>query len=113
MMDRDKQGGMSGAYQALLRSRDYESDAAPYVGIYDHRLPCCGCGIGWCSFLIGFIFPLLWYYGTYLFYTECYHDPRERPGLAACAIAALVLTVALAITLIVLLAQRKLLVFVL
>jgi hypothetical protein len=49
MMDRDKQGGMSGAYQALLRSRDYESDAAPYVGIYDHRLPCCGCGIGWCS----------------------------------------------------------------
>ncbi|CAM6001336.1 unnamed protein product [Sphagnum balticum] len=94
MMDRDKQGGMSGAYQALLRSRDYESDAAPYIFDWIH-------------------FPLLWYYGTYLFYTERYHDPRERPGLAACAIAALVLTVALAITLIVLLAQRKLLVFVL
>jgi hypothetical protein len=38
-------------------------------------------------FLIGFVVPLFWYYGTYLFYTERYHDPRERPGLAACAIA--------------------------
>jgi hypothetical protein len=38
-------------------------------------------------FLIGFVVPLFWYYGTYLFYTERYRDPRERPGLAACAIA--------------------------
>jgi len=38
-------------------------------------------------FLIGFVVPLFWYYGTYLFYTERYHDPREWPGLAACAIA--------------------------
>ncbi|CAM6022836.1 unnamed protein product [Sphagnum balticum] len=116
MMGREKkQGGSPGgsAYQALLGNQDYESDAAaaPYIGIYDHRLPCCGCGFGWCSFLIGFVVPLFWYYGTYLFYTERYHDPRERPGLAACAIAALVLTVALVITLIVLLAQRKLLFF--
>ncbi|CAM6047148.1 unnamed protein product [Sphagnum compactum] len=116
MMGREqKQGGSPGgsAYQALLGNQDYESDAAavPYIGIYDHRLPCCGCGFGWCSFLIGFVVPFSWYYGTYLFYTERYHDPRERPGLAACAIAALVLTVALVITLIVLLAQRKLLFF--
>ncbi|CAM6091647.1 unnamed protein product [Calypogeia fissa] len=90
-------------YAPLLENR-----APLYESIYDRPLPCCGCGIGWCSFLIGFLVPLTWYYGTYLFFTNKYrHDARERPGLGACAIAALVVTVAGVITGISLIAQNN------
>ncbi|XP_042977072.1 uncharacterized protein LOC122307989 isoform X3 [Carya illinoinensis] len=58
------------------------------LGIYDKPLPCFGCGIGWFSFLLGFLFPLLWYYATFLYFGNYYRrDPRERAGLAASAIA--------------------------
>lgn len=41
-----------------------------------------------CRFLMGFVFPPLWYYATVLYFGNYYHkDPRERPGLAASAIA--------------------------
>ncbi|XP_021716495.1 60S ribosomal protein L18a-like protein isoform X2 [Chenopodium quinoa] len=64
------------------------------LGLYDKPLPCFGCGIGWFSFLLGFIFPLMWYYATILYFRNYYRkDPRERIGLATCAIAALVFTV--------------------
>ncbi|KAI7725294.1 hypothetical protein M8C21_002685 [Ambrosia artemisiifolia] len=57
-------------------------------GLYDKPLPCFGCGIGWFSFLIGFGFPLMWYYATFLYLGSYYRkDPRERAGLAASAIA--------------------------
>ncbi|XP_060966407.1 uncharacterized protein LOC133034913 isoform X1 [Cannabis sativa] len=57
-------------------------------GIYEKSLPCFGCGIGWFSFLLGFVFPPLWYYATVLYFGNYYlKDPRERPGLAASAIA--------------------------
>lgn len=57
-------------------------------GIFDKPLPCCGCGIGWFSFLLGFVFPLMWYYSTILYFGNYYRkDPRERAGLAASAIA--------------------------
>jgi len=106
-MEKGKQRSSGGPYEALLYSDEYGSpgsDSDQYVGIYDRPLPCCGCGIGWFSFLVGFLFPLLWYYGTIrFFWTQRQNDPRERPGLAACAIAALVSTVALAATLIILL----------
>ena len=37
---------------------------------------------------MGFVFPPLWYYATVLYFGNYYHkDPRERPGLAASAIA--------------------------
>ncbi|KAK9292338.1 hypothetical protein L1049_020304 [Liquidambar formosana] len=64
-------------------------------GHYDKPLSCFGCGIGWFSFILGFAFPPLWYYATVLYFGN-YHlkDPRERPGLAASAIAALVCSVA-------------------
>ncbi|XP_041008517.1 60S ribosomal protein L18a-like protein isoform X3 [Juglans microcarpa x Juglans regia] len=66
------------------------------LGIYDKPLPCFGCGIGWFSFLLGFLFPLLWYYATFLYFGNYYRrDPRERAGLAASAIAALACTVVL------------------
>ncbi|KAA8539035.1 hypothetical protein F0562_025727 [Nyssa sinensis] len=72
-------------------------------GLYDKRLSCFGCGIGWFSFILGFVFPPLWYYATILYFANYYYkDPRERPGLAASAIAALVCSVAVMISLFVL-----------
>ncbi|CAL9243914.1 unnamed protein product [Arabidopsis halleri] len=60
------------------------------TGVYDKPLPCFGCGIGWFSFLLGFMFPLLWYYATFLYFGNyCRKDPRERAGLAASAITAM------------------------
>ncbi|CAN8301622.1 unnamed protein product [Cochlearia groenlandica] len=60
------------------------------TGSYDKPLPCFGCGIGWFSFLMGFVFPLLWYYATFLYFGNYYRkDPRERAGLAASAITAM------------------------
>ncbi|PRQ41747.1 hypothetical protein RchiOBHm_Chr3g0450131 [Rosa chinensis] len=56
-------------------------------GVYDKPLSCFGCGIGWFSFLLGFAFPPLWYYATVLYFGNYLKDPRERPGLAASAIA--------------------------
>ncbi|KAL8093896.1 hypothetical protein AgCh_035689 [Apium graveolens] len=71
-------------------------------GLYDKPLPCFGCGIGWFSFLLGVAFPLMWYYATILYFGNYYRrDPRERAGLAASAIAAMVCTVALLIVLVV------------
>ncbi|KAI3849257.1 hypothetical protein MKX03_001656 [Papaver bracteatum] len=84
-----------------VRIRD-EDD--PRLALFDKPLPCCGCGIGWCSFLLGFVFPLMWYYATILYFGNYYRkDPRERAGLAASAIAALVFSIALLITILVLL----------
>ncbi|CAA7062450.1 unnamed protein product [Microthlaspi erraticum] len=60
------------------------------TGAYDKPLPCFGCGIGWFSFLLGFVCPLLWYYATFLYFGNYYRrDPRERAGLAASAITAM------------------------
>ncbi|KAF5812126.1 putative 50S ribosomal protein L18Ae/60S ribosomal protein L20 and L18a [Helianthus annuus] len=65
-----------------------DSDDDFQQGIFDKPLPCFGCGVGWFSFLIGFAFPLMWYYATFLYFGNCYQrDPRERAGLAASAIA--------------------------
>ncbi|CAN6879825.1 unnamed protein product [Brassica oleracea] len=59
-------------------------------GAYDKPLPCFGCGIGWFSFLLGFVFPFLWYYSTFLYFGNYYRkDPRERAGLDASAITAM------------------------
>jgi hypothetical protein len=99
-----------GPYHMLLYPGEFGvgAEAQPYnVGLYDRPLPCCGCGVGWCCFLMGFILPLFWYYGTFLFLGQCQNDPRERPGLAACAIAALVNTVALALALVALFVQHQ------
>ncbi|KAJ0078685.1 hypothetical protein Patl1_23212 [Pistacia atlantica] len=62
------------------------------VGVDDKPLSFFGCGIGWFSFLLGFVFPPLWYYATVLYLGKYYlKDPRERSGLAASAIANLTL----------------------
>ncbi|KAK2642808.1 hypothetical protein Ddye_024571 [Dipteronia dyeriana] len=53
----------------------------------EHRLPCCGLGMGWFLFIIGFFlggFP--WYVGALV--VLCTQvDYREKPGYVACAIA--------------------------
>ncbi|CAK7356895.1 unnamed protein product [Dovyalis caffra] len=72
------------------------------LGMFDKPLPCFGCGIGWFSLLLGFVFPLMWYFSAILYLGKYYNkDPRERSGLAACAIAAMMFTVAAVITLLV------------
>ncbi|KAK3220442.1 hypothetical protein Dsin_014412 [Dipteronia sinensis] len=74
-----------------VRIRDAED---PQLGMYDKPLRCFGCGIGWFSLLLGFVCPLMWYYATILYFGNYYHkDPRERSGLAASAIAALMCTI--------------------
>jgi hypothetical protein len=53
-------------------------------------LPFCGLGYGWFLFLLGFVLiGVPWYVGTFIFCCLT-HDYRERSGLAACAIAAIV-----------------------
>ncbi|KAL0363560.1 UNVERIFIED_CONTAM: 60S ribosomal protein L18a-2 [Sesamum calycinum] len=55
--------------------------------IRQHRLPCCGLGIGWFLFIIGFFMGAIpWYIGAFLLL--CVRlDYREKPGLIACALA--------------------------
>ncbi|KAG2313890.1 hypothetical protein Bca52824_017012 [Brassica carinata] len=86
----------------LIRDGDEDKDNE-LGGLYYNPLPCFGFGIGWLSFLVGFVFPFAWYFATFLYLTNYYRrDPRERSGLAASAIAALIFTVALVITVLVL-----------
>uniref|UniRef100_A0ACD5VFQ3 Uncharacterized protein n=1 Tax=Avena sativa TaxID=4498 RepID=A0ACD5VFQ3_AVESA len=59
---------------------------------YD-RLPCCGLGIGWVLFIIGFFLGAIpWYAGAIML---CFYrgDHREKPGLIACAVAAVIGTI--------------------
>ncbi|XP_061995599.1 uncharacterized protein LOC133713575 isoform X2 [Rosa rugosa] len=81
-----------GRYTLIKDAEDFPS------GIYEKQLPCFGCGIGWFSFLLGFVFPLMWYYATVLYFGNYYRkDPRERAGLAASAICALVCSAVLVV----------------
>ncbi|KAL3851473.1 hypothetical protein ACJIZ3_013355 [Penstemon smallii] len=63
----------------------------------EDRLPCCGVGIGWLLFITGFFLGAIpWYIGAFLLL--CVRlDYREKPGLIACTLAALL--AALAVTL--------------
>jgi hypothetical protein len=71
-----------GKYALIRDPEDFQT------GIYDKPLPCFGCGIGWFSFLFGFLCPPMWFYATILYFGNYYRkDPRERAGLGASAIA--------------------------
>ncbi|WVZ69357.1 hypothetical protein U9M48_018154 [Paspalum notatum var. saurae] len=53
------------------------------------RLPCCGLGMGWFLFIIGFFFAAIpWYVGAFVLICVRVHDYREKPGYIACTIAA-------------------------
>ncbi|KAI8565386.1 hypothetical protein RHMOL_Rhmol03G0254800 [Rhododendron molle] len=87
-----------GKYTLIRDAEDFQP------GTLDKPLPCFGCGIGWFSFLVGFAFPLMWYYATILYFGNYYRkDPRERAGLAASAVCAMACTVILLIVTMVLL----------
>ncbi|KAI3824627.1 hypothetical protein L1987_06091 [Smallanthus sonchifolius] len=64
--------------------------------VIDRRpLPCCGCGIGWFLFFIGFFFGAIpWYLGAFiLLFVRV--DYREKAGLVACTIAAILALIAI------------------
>uniref|UniRef100_A0A7C8Z180 60S ribosomal protein L18a-like protein n=1 Tax=Opuntia streptacantha TaxID=393608 RepID=A0A7C8Z180_OPUST len=58
------------------------------------RLPCCGVGIGWFLFIAGFFLAAIpWYVGALILL--CVRvDYREKPGLVACMIAAVLAVIA-------------------
>ncbi|KAL8235445.1 hypothetical protein R6Q59_021545 [Mikania micrantha] len=62
--------------------------------VRQHRLPCCGIGIGWFLFIVGFFFAAIpWYIGAFILLCAQYDD-REKPGYVACLIAAIIGTIA-------------------
>ncbi|XP_028767139.1 60S ribosomal protein L18a-like protein [Neltuma alba] len=62
--------------------------------IREHRLPCCGLGLGWFLFITGFFLGgIPWYVGTILLL--CVQmDYREKPGLVACTVASIIAVIA-------------------
>ncbi|CAA0815905.1 Ribosomal protein L18ae family [Striga hermonthica] len=63
--------------------------------VRERRLPCCGIGIGWLLFIIGFFLAAIpWYFAALLLLCSRI-DPREKPGYVACAIAAVLATIAI------------------
>ncbi|XP_042433819.1 60S ribosomal protein L18a-like protein [Zingiber officinale] len=61
------------------------------------RLACCGLGIGWLLFILGFFLAAIpWYVGAFIML--CVRvDYREKPGLVACTIAAVLAAIAVII----------------
>ncbi|KAK4804817.1 hypothetical protein SAY86_004634 [Trapa natans] len=65
--------------------------------VREHRLPCCGIGIGWFLFIIGFFLGAIpWYFGLLILLFGRV-DYREKPGYIACTVAAILATVAILI----------------
>ncbi|KAJ7948844.1 60S ribosomal protein L18a-like protein [Quillaja saponaria] len=63
--------------------------------VRERRLPCCGIGIGWLLFIIGFFLAAVpWYIGVIILICSRI-DQREKPGYIACTIAAILATVAI------------------
>ncbi|KAL6992270.1 hypothetical protein U1Q18_010379 [Sarracenia purpurea var. burkii] len=63
----------------------------------EHRLPCCGLGIGWFLFIIGFFLGAIpWYVGAFILLCARV-DYREKPGLVTCMIAAILAVIAISL----------------
>ncbi|CAI9088917.1 OLC1v1023372C1 [Oldenlandia corymbosa var. corymbosa] len=61
----------------------------------ERRLPCCGIGIGWFFFIIGFFLAgIPWYIAAFILLCSRV-DPREKPGYITCTIAAILASFAL------------------
>ncbi|GAB4846688.1 hypothetical protein Ancab_025694 [Ancistrocladus abbreviatus] len=64
--------------------------------VRQNRLPCCGIGVGWCLFIIGFFLAAIpWYVGAIMLLCSRNLDYREKPGYITCAVAAVLATVAI------------------
>ncbi|CAI0440827.1 unnamed protein product [Linum tenue] len=53
------------------------------------ELPCCGIGLGWLLFILGFFFAVPWYIGAGALVCSKY-DKREKPGYIACAVLSVI-----------------------
>lgn len=73
------------------------AEGRPVTAVRERRLPCCGLGVGWFLFIIGFFLGAIpWYVG--LLVLMCGRiDYREKPGYIACTVAAILATVAIII----------------
>lgn len=62
--------------------------------VAEPHLPCCGLGMGWFLFIIGFfIGGLPWYLGAFiLLFVRV--DYREKPGYVACTVASILAVIA-------------------
>ncbi|XP_018469353.1 60S ribosomal protein L18a-like protein isoform X4 [Raphanus sativus] len=62
--------------------------------VREHDVPCCGFGMGWFLFLMGFLFGgIPWYLGAVIIlFTSV--DHREKAGYVACSIASVVYLIA-------------------
>ncbi|GAA0184122.1 hypothetical protein Leryth_008373 [Lithospermum erythrorhizon] len=69
-------------------------EGRPYGHNRHDRLPCCGMGIGWFLFISGFFLGSIpWYIGaTLLLFVRL--EYREKPGLIACTLAAILALIA-------------------
>ncbi|KAK6157489.1 hypothetical protein DH2020_011737 [Rehmannia glutinosa] len=62
--------------------------------VRERRLCCCGIGMGWFLFIIGFFLAAIpWYVAALLLFCSRI-DPREKPGYVASTIAAVLATIA-------------------
>ncbi|KAJ1688446.1 hypothetical protein LUZ63_019836 [Rhynchospora breviuscula] len=65
------------------------------IRLHHNSVPCCGIGIGWILFIAGFFFAAIpWYVGAFILLCVGV-DYKEKPGLIACTIAALIAAVAI------------------
>ncbi|XP_010537685.1 PREDICTED: 60S ribosomal protein L18a-like protein [Tarenaya hassleriana] len=101
---------ITGFPQPAPSSGSYDSTASYYVHGYQtvpvyavaegrpvrqRRLPCCGIGLGWFLFIIGFFLGAIpWYVGLFIMMCGRRIDYREKPGYIACTIAAILVTIA-------------------
>ncbi|GMH05555.1 hypothetical protein Nepgr_007395 [Nepenthes gracilis] len=64
--------------------------------VRQRRLPCCGIGVGWFLFIIGFFLAAIpWYVGAIVLLCARNLDYREKPGYIGCTVAAILATVAI------------------
>ncbi|PWA37940.1 ribosomal protein L18ae family [Artemisia annua] len=90
--------GMPGGPSANSYVHGYQSVPGYAVAegrpVRERRLPCCGIGIGWLLFILGFFIAAIpWYVGAFILLCAQYDD-REKPGYVACLIAAIIGTIA-------------------
>ncbi|XP_027170731.1 60S ribosomal protein L18a-like protein [Coffea eugenioides] len=70
------------------------AEGTPVTG-RQRRLPCCGIGLGWFLFIIGFFLAAIpWYFAAFIILCAKV-DPREKPGYITCTVAAILATIAI------------------
>ncbi|KAJ9185314.1 hypothetical protein P3X46_004963 [Hevea brasiliensis] len=73
---------------------EYVKEVTGYVAVISEPdLPCCGIGVGWFLFIVGWLLcGIPWYVGAIILLCSKV-DPREKPGYIACSIIAIIVTI--------------------